>query len=338
MSPPVLNINPSELNDVESLRAALNQALNFINFLYQQNQDLIKQVQELKDEVNRLKGEKGKPTILPNTRQSSDISSEKHTNEKKDWHKQSKKDIIKIDNRIDCPIERDKLPADAEFKGYETVINQDIIFKRDNTEYKVEIWYSPSQRKTYRSSLPEHTGYFGNNLKAFCITMHYSMDISRNKLLSLLHSMGIEMSDGSLQNILTENSESWIREKDDLLKAGLHGPYIQTDATGARVKGQNQNTHVFVSEFFSVFSTIPGRSRMDLLGLLQGQPKEGILLKYNLIAQTYLRHFKIFSRCQMELEQLFNKTPTLRMKEFELKRILREETIKQKLIKKVITH
>jgi len=68
LSPPVLNINPSELNDVESLRAALNQALNFINFLYQQNQDLIKQVQELKDEVNRLKGEKGKPTILPNTR------------------------------------------------------------------------------------------------------------------------------------------------------------------------------------------------------------------------------------------------------------------------------
>ena len=65
LSHSVFEINPNELNSIESLRAALIQALNYINTLYQQNQQLIKQNQELKDEINRLKGEKGKPIILP---------------------------------------------------------------------------------------------------------------------------------------------------------------------------------------------------------------------------------------------------------------------------------
>jgi hypothetical protein len=122
------------------------------------------------------------------------------------------------------------LPADARFKGYETVIGQDIIFKRNNTEYRVEVWYSPSQNKTYRSALPSsYTGYFGNNMKAFCISMHCTMDVTRNKLLAFLRGMGIEISDGSIQNILTENSDVRLAEKNDLLKAGLECPYFQID-------------------------------------------------------------------------------------------------------------
>jgi hypothetical protein len=315
----VFEINPNELNDIDSLRGSLNQALNFINTIYHQNQELIKQNQELKDEINRLKGEKGKPKILPKTRQTSYISSEKHTKEKKKWEKQSKKDIIKIDNRIHCSIEKDKLPPDAIYKGTRKVISQDIIFKRNNTEYTVEIWYSPSQKKTYHSSLPDtYTGYFGNSLKAFCITMHYAMDTTRNKLLSLLGSMGIEISDGSLQNILTENSETWLTEKNDLLKAGMHGPYLQTDSTGARVKGQNHNTHVFVSEFFSVFSTLPGKSRLNILSALQGQPEGGILLKHNQIAVSFLEHYKIPPVYRMEIEQIFKQKDIFSIQEFDL--------------------
>jgi hypothetical protein len=315
----VFEINPGELNDIDSLRAALNQTLNFINTICEQNQQLLKQNQELKDEINRLKQEKGKPNILPNSRHTSDISSQRHTQEKKEWKKESKKDIIKIDNRVSCSVEKDKLPADAIFKGYDKVISQDIIFKRDNTEYTVEIWYSPSQKKTYRLPLPEtYTGYFGNNLKAFCITMHYAMDVTRNKLLSLLSSIGIEMSDGSLQNILTENSDEWIREKNDLLKAGMQGPYVQTDSTGARVKGQNHWTHVFVSEFFSVYSTLPGKSRLNILGALQGQPQEGIKLKYNKIAAGFFKHFKVPGEYRIAIEYIFKKKPIISINEFEL--------------------
>src|SRR5208283_902948 len=132
MKDPILHINPNELNDIASLRAGLVQALNFIDSLLEQNQMLLKQNQELRDEINRLKGEKGKPNILPNSKKSVDISSQTHSEEKKDWLKKSKKTIIPIDQKITCPIDRGTLPADARFKGYETVIGQDIIFKRNN--------------------------------------------------------------------------------------------------------------------------------------------------------------------------------------------------------------
>ena len=82
-----MHINPNELNDIASLRAGLIQALNLIDTLIQQNQLLQKQNQELRDEINRLKGEKGKPVILPNSKKPIDISSQTRSEEKKDWLK-----------------------------------------------------------------------------------------------------------------------------------------------------------------------------------------------------------------------------------------------------------
>ena len=317
MKDPVLYINPNELNDIASLRSGLIQALNLIDMLLQQNQLLVKQNQELRDEINRLKGEKGKPNILANSKKSFDISSHSRNEEKKDWRKKSKKAIIPIDQKIDCPIARETLPADARFKGYETVIGQDIIFKRNNTEYRVEVWYSPSQNKTYRSALPpSYAGYFGNNLKTLCINMHYSMDVTRNKLLAFLRGMGIEISDGSMQNILTENSHLWLTEKNDLLKAGLEGPYLQTDSTSCREHGQNRRTHVFVSEFFGVFSTQPGKSRLDILSALQGQPENGLKLCCNQWTHEFFDHYHISPKYRQSVQQIFIKQPIIGIDEF----------------------
>jgi cell division septum initiation protein DivIVA len=79
--------------------------LNFIETLLQQVQQLQKQNQELRDEINRLKGEKGNPIVLPNSKKPVDISSQARSEEKKDWQKKSKKAIIPIDQKIDCPID-----------------------------------------------------------------------------------------------------------------------------------------------------------------------------------------------------------------------------------------
>jgi hypothetical protein len=207
---------------------------------------------------------------------------------------------------------------DIEFKGYDTVIGQDIIFRRNNTEYKVEIWYSPSQHKTYRGELPEpYTGYFGSNLKAFCLMMNYGLDITRNKLLGFIHGIGIEMSVGSLENILTSDTVQWLQEKNDLLKAGLQGSYLQTDSTSARVHGKNHRTHVFISEFIGVFSTMPGKSRLDILCALQGQPQEGILLQCNSIAHTFFGHYKIAPDYCGQVEALFAGKQNMKINEFE---------------------
>lgn len=316
MESPVLHIKPDELNDIASLRTALLQALDLIETMSRQINELRKANQELRDENNRLKGEQGKPVILPNTKP--DISSQKHIQEHKPWNKRSKKGIIQIDSQVICPVDKETLPVDVEFKGYDTVIGQDIIFRRNNTQYKVEIWYSPSQHKTYRGELPEpYTGYFGSTLKSFCLMMNYGLDITRNKLLGFIHSIGIEMSVGSLENILTLDTGHWLQEKNDLLKAGLQGPYLQTDPTSARVHGKNHRVHVFISEFMGVFSTMPGKSRLDILCALEGQPEEGILLQCNSIAHKFFEHYTIAPDYCGQVEALFAGKQNMKINEFE---------------------
>lgn len=314
----IFQIDPYELNDVASLRSALIRSLNLVSTFYNEIQQLKKQTQELRDEINRLKGEKGKPEIKPNSPKSDNYSSEKQSRDNKEWKKSPKKDFIKIDNTEFCRIEKIQLPSDAEFKGYSRKISQDIIFKRNNTEYFVEIWYSPSQNKTYTASLPStYSGYIGSSLTAFCITTHYALDVTRNKLIGFLKSMGIEISDGTMQNILTKKSPMWIQEKVDLLKAGLLGKYLQTDTTSSREHGKNMRTHVFVSEFFAVFSTQPGKSRIDILGALQGQPEKGILLQYNCIALDFFEHYRISPKDQSEIAKIFSRQTVIGINEFD---------------------
>lgn len=314
------NIDFEKLDCGPNTKHILVQLLNHLETLHKENLGLKKENQQLKDEINRLKGEKGKPVIMPNTKPPLNISSEKYSREKKKWKKQSKKQIIKIDNHVHCPLDKEGLPRDLQFKGRETIINQDIIFKRNTTKYTIEIWYSPSNRKTYRSSPPGgNAGYFGENLKAFCITMHYALDATRSKLLSFMGSLGIEMSDGSLQNILAENSQQWIDERNDILKAGLQGPYTQMDSTGTRVNGHNHYTHVFVSEFFAAFATQPGKSRLDILTAFQGQPTGGLMLQYNDKAVDFLKHYRLSKKYGQDIEQIFshNNGPVISQMHFE---------------------
>ena len=59
--------------------------LNLVESLYQENLSLKKQIQNLQNEINRLKGEQGKPPIKPgkNNSQSQNYSSEKERKETK---------------------------------------------------------------------------------------------------------------------------------------------------------------------------------------------------------------------------------------------------------------
>jgi hypothetical protein len=239
--------------------------------------------QRLRDEVNRLKGEHGKPDIKPNKGVSKNISSEKERRENKEWKKQAKKSHMHIDTTVHCPIDKGSLPLDAVFKYTDTVIGQDIIFKRSNTLYLVDVYYSPSEKKTYRAVLPaEYTGYHGNGLKSFALTLHNVCDVTSNKILGLLGSIGIEISKGSLSSILLGTTDWLYKEKKDILHAGLAVSYAQIDATGARVRGTNYYTQIICNEFFTAYTTLQGKSRLDVLASFQGlDDKKQLLLIYN---------------------------------------------------------
>ena len=306
----LFKIDPDKITNLEEARLMLKQILNMLETVMKENREQKQRMQELRDENNRLKGEKGKPTIKPNTDtdKNKNLSSDKETKEPKTWQKRGKKGIIKINRTVKCPVDKSVLPADAEFKGTEKVIGQNIIFKRENTEYLVELFYSPSEKKTYRGQLPdEYHGYFSKDLKAFTTLAYYTLDILRNKLLALYSSIGIEMSNGSLNNILQENSQRWIDEKNDILKAGLlgNGGIAQTDVTGARVKGANHYSHIICGNNFTVYSTLPGKSRLDVLAAFQGEPANGLSYQYNSHTLRLLEHFKISRNDKYALSEIY---------------------------------
>ena len=89
-----------------------------------------------------------------------DISSEAERRriENKDKAKRrkskAKKHKIKINRTVTLSLARSKLPPDVKFKGYDTVVVQDLAIKTNNILFRKEVFYSPSERQSYRAELP----------------------------------------------------------------------------------------------------------------------------------------------------------------------------------------
>ena len=95
-------INPDAINDLAQAKVILKQLLNVLETFTKENKELKQLIQALRDEISRLKGEKGKPQIKPNnnnnnnndngndTQNENDISSNKERKEKKSWKKTGK--------------------------------------------------------------------------------------------------------------------------------------------------------------------------------------------------------------------------------------------------------
>ena len=68
-------------------------------------------------------------------------------------------------------IEQSELPGDAEFKGYQPVVIQDLVIRTDNVRFLKEKYYSPSLGKTYLAELPAgYWGEFGPGLRSLVVT------------------------------------------------------------------------------------------------------------------------------------------------------------------------
>ena len=119
------NIDLSAIQD-ENARQLILRLVYLIEKLSADLRDSQGENQRLRDEINRLKGEQGKPKIQGNTpkppMEVNDNSSEKERQKRRRHSKGSKKAQIHIDREQVVEVERASLPADAEFKGYAEVV------------------------------------------------------------------------------------------------------------------------------------------------------------------------------------------------------------------------
>ena len=265
-----LNIRPDEISN-EELSKAINLLLQLIEGLQIENEKLKTEIQKLRDEINLLKGEQGKPNFpASKKKQKENISSESERNRlKPPKQKQSKakKHKIKVDRTEICKVNQNELPNDVEFKGYQSIVVQEISIKTDNVEYRKEIYYSPSQNKTYIGKLPIGIeGEFGPGIKSLTKIMKYDSNMSESKILEFFKNFGIYISSATISRILTKNNELFDQEKADIVKAGISSTvFQQIDDTCGRVNGQNQFVQILCNPFYTAYFTIPHKDRLSIL-------------------------------------------------------------------------
>lgn len=256
----------------DKIQSTLTSLLNLIESLISDNEQLRTENQNLRDENNRLKGEQGRPNIRKQTQDNKNFSSEgerKKKNKKKN-KKAKKKNKISKDRVEFCHIDKETLPEDAIFKGYQPVVIQDIIIKTDNIEFKRETYYSPSLKKTFMAPLPDgYKGGFGPNVKAFIISFYYDLKMTESNIHKFFTNHNILISTGTISNFLINDQEEFHQEKQSIITAGLKSTnYQQMDDTGARVNGKNHYAHILCNEFYTAYFTRRHKDRLTIIEIL----------------------------------------------------------------------
>lgn len=268
-----INIRP-DATENESVSEAVFVLLQLVERLNQENEKLKIENQKLRDEVNLLKGEQGKPNVRGNKKgNQGNVSSEKEIKkreEKEEKKSKTKKDRIKIDRTEVCKVDQSELPNDAEFKGYESIVVQDIVVTTNNVEYQREKFYSPSEGKTYLGDLPIGVkGEFAPGIRALVCTLKHVGNMSEPKILEFLENCGIFISQSTISRILTNDETGFNKEKKDIFLAALGStPYHQIDDTTVRVNGQNHYSQIFCNPYYTAFFTVPHKNRLTILDIL----------------------------------------------------------------------
>ncbi|MBA2524911.1 MAG: transposase [Pyrinomonadaceae bacterium] len=271
-------------------RQAIQGLLNLVEQLAAENRALRDENQRLRDENDRLKGERGKPTFrsAKPSAGSTDYSSERERRQPGTWQKGPKRDRITITRTERLTVDRASLPPDAEYKGVETVVVQDVRLEVNGVCFEKEVWYSPSLRKSYRASLPAgYDGEFGPGLKALALALHYAANVTQPKLRELFEQAGVVISSGYLADLLSQDRADFKTEATAVFQAGLRSsPWHHLDDTRTRVDGQSEHCHVIGNPLYTAYLTTPRKDRLTVLDVLRGGTERRFRL--DAVAERYL--------------------------------------------------
>ncbi|NES25211.1 MAG: transposase [Symploca sp. SIO3E6] len=288
-------LNTSELTDGEAL-------------LLQLVRERDERIQELTDEVARLKGEKGKPKLKPSrlepkqkAPQAKEDAQELCAQENSDSQKKKKRPgSAKRKKTAELPIHEtqviqpiEEIPPGSELRGYQDYTVQELIVRPHNILYRLACWKTPTG-EYLRGKLPKTVlmmGHFGSTLKSYLLYQYHHCHVTQPKLRQQMEEWGIELSSGQLNRILVEDKEKYHSEKQELLRVGLSvSSYINTDDTGARHEGVNSYCTHIGNEWFAWFETTPRKNRINFLELLRGETTDYVLSSE---ALTYMAKQKL---------------------------------------------
>jgi len=277
--------------------------LNRIEDLHAEVERLRAENQQLRDEVARLQGGSGRPTIRPQVVRPTpgDHSSERERRVPTPRHPRSKLATLVIDRVETLAVDPLHLPSDAVFKGYAEVVVQDLLIQPFTTCFRKATWYSPTTRQTYLAALPPgYHGQFGPGLKALVLARYYAGEMSEPKLLAFLRSLGVQVADGTLAGWLIHDQDAFHAEAAAVTTAGLaSSPWHHLDDTATRVDGANRHCFVLGNPLYTRYRTRPGKDRLTVVDVLRdGRPRTFLL---DAAAQTRLDDLQLAARTRQAL-------------------------------------
>ena len=264
---------------LEELKALLVQALEEVARLKAENA-------ELREEIARLKGLKGRPKLKPSGMEK---AADAARSAGRKGRRGAKRTALAIDEtRI---LKPDSLPEGARFKGYEDFIVQDIVIKPWTVRYRRERWLLPSG-ETVVAALPKGvSSHFGPNLKRFILSQYHQGQVTIPRLAAQLTGLGIDISKRQIVRLLSSKQDAFLKENIEVLRAGLaSASWLTVDDTGARHKAQNGFCTHIGNDRFAFFATTGSKSRLNFLELLRAGRDDYVI---NEAALAYMREHKL---------------------------------------------
>jgi hypothetical protein len=269
---------------------------------------LLRLVEQLQEEIQRLKGlpEKPKRPLQPSPLDDPSppsVSGEKKKPNTPDGKRPGSAKRSKTRELViheDVRLHLDDLPEGAKFLGYQDFTVQDLKVEPHNTRYRRCRYQLPDGRVVIAPLPKEVTLHFGPALRRYVLYQHFHNQVTQPLLYEEFLELGIDISTGQINCLLTEGHEAFHQEKDNLLPAAREvSDYLQTDDTSARHRGQSGHTLHIGNDLFASFFTTDSKSRVNFLKILL-TPHQGCL--FNSDAHFYLEYFEVPQKLLKQLQ------------------------------------
>jgi hypothetical protein len=171
--------------------------------------------QGLKEGINVLK-------IKPsNLEQNRNARGRRGSSGKRGKNKRQKTRTLEIHH--EKVIEPEIVPEGYRFKGYRDYVVQELEIKANNTLYRRARYETKEGAQIIGSLSAGISGHFGPILRAYILDQHYKQHLPQRLILGQLVGFGIQISEGQINHIITEDHECFHQEKAEILTAGLRG-------------------------------------------------------------------------------------------------------------------
>jgi len=238
-------------NIAEAQRSALvEQLLVQLEHLLEENRTQAEIIQQMRDEIAVLKGQKAKPKFKPSGMETETDGDAKGSDaaDKDDGRegkragssKRSKTQQLTIHETVKVPPQA-PIPEHARFKGYRDFVVQDLRIQPHNTRYRLEVWQTPDGERLL-GELPAdlNGGHFGPELRRYALYQHHHCHVPQALLHEQLCAWGIDISVGQINALLSGANAGFFAEKEQLLVTSLAvSRHITVDDSGARHRGHN---------------------------------------------------------------------------------------------------